>query len=135
MDSHGFPLDYPKPRGTRYLQTWHGQGIKSIGFDAPDLRADFDQPRERWRAAVARWDALVAPSAEFARCFLPSNGYTGKVYRYGTPRCDALVRGEVSRRRPTPAGDPARTARSCCTRPPTATGPRAAAGRSGRTWR
>ncbi|MET8004856.1 bifunctional glycosyltransferase/CDP-glycerol:glycerophosphate glycerophosphotransferase [Nonomuraea glycinis] len=96
VDSHGFPLDYPKPRRTRYLQTWHGQGIKSIGFDAPDLRADFDKPRERWRAAVARWDALVAPSAEFARCFLPSNGYTGKVYRCGTPRCDALLRGEVT---------------------------------------
>jgi CDP-glycerol glycerophosphotransferase len=96
VDSHGFPLDYPKPRGTRYLQTWHGQGIKSIGFDAPDLRADFDEPRAQWRAAVARWDALVSPSAEFSRIFVPSNGYTGKVYRYGTPRCDALVRGETT---------------------------------------
>ncbi|MEQ4715099.1 CDP-glycerol glycerophosphotransferase family protein [Nonomuraea sp. B19D2] len=96
VDSHGFPLDYPKPRGTRYLQTWHGQGIKSIGFDAPDLRTDFDQPRAQWRAAVARWDALVSPSAEFSRLFLPANGYTGKVYRYGTPRCDALVRGEAA---------------------------------------
>ncbi|MFC5833054.1 bifunctional glycosyltransferase/CDP-glycerol:glycerophosphate glycerophosphotransferase [Nonomuraea insulae] len=97
VDSHGFPLDYPKPRGTRYLQTWHGQGIKSIGFDAPDLRGDFDEPRARWRAAVARWDALVSPSAEFSRVFLPSNGYSGKVYRCGTPRCDALVRAEPSR--------------------------------------
>ncbi|MFI7698365.1 CDP-glycerol glycerophosphotransferase family protein [Nonomuraea sp. NPDC049480] len=96
VDSHGFPLDYPKPRGTRYLQTWHGQGIKSIGFDAPDLRSDFDGPRAQWRAAVARWDALVSPSAEFSRIFVPSNGYTGTVYRYGTPRCDALVRGEVT---------------------------------------
>ncbi|NUP67307.1 MAG: glycosyltransferase [Nonomuraea sp.] len=94
VDSHGFPLDYPKPPGTRYLQTWHGQGIKSIGFDAPDLRGDFDRPREQWRAAVARWDALVSPSAEFSRVFLPSNGYDGKVYRCGTPRCDALVRAE-----------------------------------------
>ncbi|MEU8247054.1 CDP-glycerol glycerophosphotransferase family protein [Nonomuraea sp. NPDC048916] len=93
VDSHGFPLDYPKPRRTRYLQTWHGQGIKTIGFDAPDLRADFDQPRARWRAAVARWDALVSPSEEFSRRFPASNGYTGPVYRYGTPRCDALVRG------------------------------------------
>ncbi|MFI7441099.1 CDP-glycerol:glycerophosphate glycerophosphotransferase [Nonomuraea indica] len=93
VDSHGFPLDYPKPRRTRYLQTWHGQGIKSIGFDAPDLRADFDRPRRRWRAAVARWDALVSPSAEFTRHFVRANGYTGPVYRYGTPRCDALVHG------------------------------------------
>ncbi|MFI6596449.1 CDP-glycerol glycerophosphotransferase family protein [Nonomuraea sp. NPDC050536] len=95
VDSHGFPLDYPKPRGTRYLQTWHGQGIKSIGFDAPDLRADFDQPREQWRAAVARWDALVSPSAEFSRVFVPNLGHTGAVIRYGTPRCDALIRGTL----------------------------------------
>ncbi|MER6943506.1 CDP-glycerol glycerophosphotransferase family protein [Nonomuraea sp. NPDC000554] len=93
VDSHGFPLDYPKPPGTRYLQTWHGQGIKSVGFDAPDLRADFDRPREQWRAAVARWDALVAPSEEFTRVFLPSNGYTGRIFRCGTPRCDVLVHG------------------------------------------
>ncbi|MEV0380152.1 CDP-glycerol glycerophosphotransferase family protein [Nonomuraea sp. NPDC050643] len=108
VDSHGFPLDYPKPKGTRYLQTWHGQGIKSIGFDAPDLRGDFDRPRAQWRAAVARWDALVSPSAEFSRVFLPSNGYSGKVYRCGTPRCDALVRaepmGEVRRRLEIPPG-------------------------------
>ncbi|GAA2367332.1 hypothetical protein GCM10010404_22320 [Nonomuraea africana] len=93
VDSHGFPLDYPKPRGTRYLQTWHGQGIKSIGFDAPDLRADFPGPREQWRRAVARWDALISPSAEFSRYFVPALGYTGPVLRYGSPRCDALVHG------------------------------------------
>ncbi|MEV5413828.1 CDP-glycerol glycerophosphotransferase family protein [Thermopolyspora sp. NPDC052614] len=95
VDSHNLPLSFPKPRGTRYLQTWHGQGIKSIGFDAPDLRGDFDVPRRRWRAAVARWDALVAPSAEFERLFVPSNGYTGPVLRYGSPRCDVLVRGDA----------------------------------------
>ncbi|MFE3447595.1 CDP-glycerol glycerophosphotransferase family protein [Nonomuraea sp. NPDC059194] len=93
VDSHGFPLDYPKPHGTRYLQTWHGQGIKSVGFDAPDLRADLPGPREQWRAAVARWDALISPSAAFSRYFVPALGYEGRVLRYGTPRCDALVRG------------------------------------------
>ncbi|MEU8378920.1 CDP-glycerol glycerophosphotransferase family protein [Streptosporangium sp. NPDC048865] len=94
VDSHGMPLAYPKPPGTRYLQTWHGQGIKSVGFDAPDLRADFDGPRATWRAAVDRWDALVSPSAEFERVFVPSNGYRGRLLRHGSPRCDVLVRGD-----------------------------------------
>ncbi|MBG0820766.1 CDP-glycerol glycerophosphotransferase family protein [Planomonospora sp. ID91781] len=94
VDSHGLPLDYPKPPRTRYLQTWHGQGIKSIGFNSPDLRADFPGPRARWRAAVARWDALVAPSAEFERIFVPSNEYGGPVLRFGSPRCDVLVHGD-----------------------------------------
>ncbi|MFI6811571.1 CDP-glycerol glycerophosphotransferase family protein [Nonomuraea sp. NPDC050328] len=95
VDSHGFPLDFPKPPGTRYLQTWHGQGIKSIGFDAPDLRADFARPREQWQEAIRRWDALVSPGAEFERIFVTANRYTGPILRYGTPRCDALVRGEA----------------------------------------
>ncbi|MDF5751391.1 CDP-glycerol glycerophosphotransferase family protein [Spongiactinospora sp. TRM90649] len=94
VDSHGFPLDFPKPRGTRYLQTWHGQGIKTIGYNAPDLRGDFDGPRRQWRSAVARWDALVSPGEEFERTFLPSNGYGGPVLRYGSPRCDVLVNGD-----------------------------------------
>ncbi|GAA4226179.1 CDP-glycerol glycerophosphotransferase [Streptosporangium album] len=94
VDSHGMPLDYPKPARTRYLQTWHGQGIKSVGFNAPDLRADFPGPRAQWRAAVARWDTLVAPSAEFERVFLPSHGYEGPLLRYGSPRCDVLVNGD-----------------------------------------
>ena len=95
VDSHNLAPAFPKPRGTRYLQTWHGQGIKTIGFDAPELRGDFEEPRRRWRAAVARWDALVSPGAEFERLFVPSNGYTGPVLRYGSPRCDVLVRGDA----------------------------------------
>ncbi len=94
VDSHGLPLAYPKPARTRYLQTWHGQGVKTVGFDAPDLRADFAEPRRRWRAAVARWDALVMPSAEFERIFVSSNEYDGPVLRYGSPRCDVLVHGD-----------------------------------------
>ncbi|MCG5217257.1 CDP-glycerol glycerophosphotransferase family protein [Streptosporangium soli] len=94
VDSHGFPLDFPKPRGTRYLQTWHGQGIKTIGYNAPDLRGDFAGPRRQWRSAVARWDALVSPGAEFERNFVPSNDYTGPVLRFGSPRCDVLVNGD-----------------------------------------
>ncbi|SDH50534.1 CDP-glycerol glycerophosphotransferase [Sinosporangium album] len=94
VDSHNLPLDFPKPRGTRYLQTWHGQGIKTVGFDAPDLRSDMDGPRTAWRASVARWDALVSPGAEFERVFLPANGYEGPVLRFGSPRCDVLVRGD-----------------------------------------
>ncbi|MFC7645167.1 CDP-glycerol glycerophosphotransferase family protein [Streptosporangium lutulentum] len=94
VDSHGMPLAYPKPAGTRYLQTWHGQGIKSTGFNSPDLRADFPGPRAQWRAAVERWDALVSPSAEFERTFLPANDYRGLVLRYGSPRCDVLVHGD-----------------------------------------
>ncbi|MDH2423872.1 CDP-glycerol glycerophosphotransferase family protein [Sphaerisporangium sp. TRM90804] len=96
VDSHGFPLDFPKPKGTRYLQTWHGQTLKTVGYDAPALRGDFPGPREQWRDAVARWDALVSAGPEFQRVFVPSNGYTGVVLGFGSPRCDVLVTGDPS---------------------------------------
>ncbi|WP_283138615.1 bifunctional glycosyltransferase/CDP-glycerol:glycerophosphate glycerophosphotransferase [Rhizohabitans arisaemae] len=99
VDSHNLPLRFPKPRRTRYLQTWHGQGIKTIGFDAPDLRSDFAAPRRLWRHGVGRWDALVSPSAEFERTFVPANGYTGRILRYGYPRNDVLVRHAEPRQR------------------------------------
>ncbi|GIH27788.1 hypothetical protein Aph01nite_60980 [Acrocarpospora phusangensis] len=94
VDSHGMPLGFPKPAGTRYLQTWHGQGIKTISQDAPGPRGDVAEPREQWRANVARWDALVSPSAEFERTFVASHEYAGPVLRYGSPRCDVLVKGD-----------------------------------------
>ncbi|GII66441.1 hypothetical protein Skr01_65260 [Sphaerisporangium krabiense] len=94
VDSHGFPAGFPKPKGTRYLQTWHGQALKTVGFDSPALRGDLPGPRERWRASVARWDALVCPGGEFERVFVPSNEYTGTVLRFGSPRCDVLVNGD-----------------------------------------
>ncbi|WP_067174971.1 bifunctional glycosyltransferase/CDP-glycerol:glycerophosphate glycerophosphotransferase [Microtetraspora niveoalba] len=96
VDSHGMPLGFPKPPGTRYLQTWHGQGSKSVGLDSPDMRGDFPGPREQWRANVARWDALVAPSAEFERIFVPANEYAGPLLRFGSPRCDVLVHGDAA---------------------------------------
>ncbi|MEV7967226.1 CDP-glycerol glycerophosphotransferase family protein [Sphaerisporangium sp. NPDC088356] len=94
VDTHGFPLDFPKPKGTRYLQTWHGQTLKTVGFESPDLRGDFPGPREQWRSAVSRWDALVSPGPEFERVFVPSNEYTGTVLGFGSPRCDVLVNGD-----------------------------------------
>ncbi len=92
VDTHGFPVLFTKRPGTRYLQTWHGQAFKHMGFDIPELRlASPDRQREH-RAMVARWDALISPSPEFERTFVRANGYTGELLRTGLPRNDALVR-------------------------------------------
>ncbi|UQI43437.1 bifunctional glycosyltransferase family 2 protein/CDP-glycerol:glycerophosphate glycerophosphotransferase [Streptomyces sp. HU2014] len=92
IDSHGFPTLYGKRPGTRYLQTWHGQALKHMGFDVPELRLAGPERQRRHREAVARWDALIAPSEEFERTFVRANGYTGRLLRTGLPRNDALVR-------------------------------------------
>ncbi|NJQ01760.1 bifunctional glycosyltransferase/CDP-glycerol:glycerophosphate glycerophosphotransferase [Streptomyces zingiberis] len=92
VDSHGIPPGYAKRPETRYLQTWHGQAVKHMGFDTPELRLGGEEPRRRHREAVIRWDLLVAPSEEFERTFVRANGYTGELLRCGLPRNDVLVR-------------------------------------------
>lgn len=92
VDSHGLAPGWPKRSGTRYLQTWHGQPVGSIGFDAPRLRAGSAQAQQRHRQAVARWDLVLAPSAEFERVFPAAHGYRGALLAAGCPRNDVLVR-------------------------------------------
>ncbi|MHA7961640.1 bifunctional glycosyltransferase/CDP-glycerol:glycerophosphate glycerophosphotransferase [Streptomyces sp. L500] len=92
VDSHGFPASYAKRAGTHYLQTWHGQAFKHMGFDIPELRLASPERRRRHHATVARWDALISPSEEFERTFVRANGYAGRLLRTGLPRNDVLVR-------------------------------------------
>ncbi|GGU86335.1 hypothetical protein GCM10010275_22500 [Streptomyces litmocidini] len=92
VDSHNLPYLYPKPKGTRYLQTWHGQTFKAMGFDVPSLRGASEIEKGRFRAAVGRWDALVCPSAEFERTFVPAFEVSADLIRSGYPRNDVLVR-------------------------------------------
>ncbi|MEU5430354.1 CDP-glycerol glycerophosphotransferase family protein [Streptomyces olivoreticuli] len=99
VDSHGFPLLYGKRPGARYLQTWHGQAFKHMGFDVPELRLAGPERRRRHRETVARWDALIAPSEEFEKTFVRANGYTGELLRTGLPRNDPLVRAHEPEQR------------------------------------
>jgi CDP-glycerol glycerophosphotransferase len=82
VDDRGFPPGFPKPRRTRYLQTWDGYPGGESGD--PAVR----------RAAVARWDALVSPGPEFERVFVPAGEFTGAVLGFGSPKCDVLVTGD-----------------------------------------
>lgn len=92
VDSHGLPSVYAKRPETRYLQTWHGQALKHMGFDAPELRYAGPERQRQHRDMVARWDALISPSAEFTRTFVRANGFAGQLLNCGLPRNDVLVR-------------------------------------------
>ncbi|MGW7465457.1 bifunctional glycosyltransferase/CDP-glycerol:glycerophosphate glycerophosphotransferase [Streptomyces xantholiticus] len=92
VDSHGFPSMYAKRTETRYLQTWHGQAIKHMGFDMAELRFAGPQRQQLHRDMVSRWDVLISPSEEFERTFVRANEYTGDLLKCGLPRNDVLVR-------------------------------------------
>jgi CDP-glycerol glycerophosphotransferase len=92
VDTHNLPSMWAKRRANRYLQTWHGQPLKVIGFDSPQLRSGTAASREEFAAQVSRWDMLIAPSNEFSRTFVPAVRYSAKLLRTGTPCNDPLVR-------------------------------------------
>lgn len=92
VDSHGFPSVYAKRPETRYLQTWHGQAIKHMGFDVPELRFGSPERQQQHRDMISRWDVLISPSEEFQRTFVRANDFTGQLLRCGLPRNDVLVR-------------------------------------------
>ncbi|WP_371780805.1 CDP-glycerol glycerophosphotransferase family protein [Streptosporangium subroseum] len=92
VESHNLPYCYEKRRGTRYLQTWHGQTLKTIGLNTPGLRGDQWPERHRWQRSVDRWTTIVAPCEEYERVFRASTGFSGEVLRTGYPRNDVLVR-------------------------------------------
>jgi CDP-glycerol glycerophosphotransferase len=81
-------LDWDKPAGTTYLQTWHGTPLKRIHYDVllvPPGRLDYlDQD-------VARWDVLLSPNAVSTPRLRKAFGYDGPVWETGYPRNDLLV--------------------------------------------
>jgi CDP-glycerol glycerophosphotransferase len=81
-------VEWDKPAGTTYLQTWHGTPLKRIHHDvlfAPEGRLDLlDQD-------VARWDVLLSPNAVSTPRLRQAFRYDGPVWETGYPRNDLLV--------------------------------------------
>ncbi|MDT0278169.1 CDP-glycerol glycerophosphotransferase family protein [Blastococcus goldschmidtiae] len=82
------PLDWEKPPGAVYLQTWHGTMLKRVHNDvlwAPEGRlAYLDQD-------IARWDLLLSPNAITTERLRKAFGFTGPIHETGLPRNDLLL--------------------------------------------
>ena len=96
----GMPGYYRKPRGTSYLQTWHGTPLKRIAHDIQG--SEFAGDRRffhRVRQDVARWDALVSPNTFSTEIFRRAFHYEGRVLETGYPRNDLLSSPAAPERR------------------------------------
>ncbi len=85
-------LEWDKPVGARYLQTWHGTPLKRIHYDAlfaPEGRLD-SLDRD-----VARWDAMLSPNAVSTPRLREAFGFDGPIWETGYPRNDLLVSPEA----------------------------------------
>ncbi|MGN6598136.1 MAG: CDP-glycerol glycerophosphotransferase family protein [Actinomycetes bacterium] len=92
VDNQGWPRWVTKRPEQRYLQTWHGTPLKTMGFDEPTFKRGSGADRARLRRMAERWDWFVAPSRYTEERLTSAFGYTGEVLRVGYPRNDRLVR-------------------------------------------
>jgi CDP-glycerol glycerophosphotransferase len=95
------PGYYRKPRGARYLQTWHGTPLKRIAFDIRGTPAFTSNKRflTYLRRDIGRWDALVSPNNFSTEIFRRAFDYDGEVLETGYPRNDLLLSPTAAERR------------------------------------
>jgi CDP-glycerol glycerophosphotransferase len=89
-------LEWDKPAGLTYLQTWHGTPLKRIHNDvlwAPEGRL------ARLDRDVAKWDLLLSPNAVSTPRLRGAFGYGGEVLESGYPRNDVLSAPDADGRR------------------------------------
>lgn len=91
-------IEWDKPAGATYLQTWHGTPLKRVHYDvlwAPPGRLD------ALDVDIAKWDLLLSPNAVSTPRLRRAFGYDGPVLESGLPRNDLLAgprHGEVRQR-------------------------------------
>lgn len=104
VNNQNFGPRLTRPRGTTYLQTWHGTPLKRMQFDAVSTKGRKKGYLERVAAKTATWSSLVSPSPYATEAFRSAFRYDGPVLEVGYPRNDVLVtsaaeRGDLARRR------------------------------------
>ncbi|WP_152365306.1 CDP-glycerol glycerophosphotransferase family protein [Microlunatus speluncae] len=91
IDNQSLPTYFWQRPGQRYLQTWHGTPLKTMGLDEPNFAKRSAAAKQGTVDRANRWDALVVPNEHFEKTFVPAFGYRGRLLRYGSPRNDVLV--------------------------------------------
>ena len=87
-------VEWRKPEGARYLQTWHGTPLKRVHRDvlwAPPGRLD------RLDLDIARWDVLLSPNPVSTPRLRQAFGFEKEVWETGYPRNDLLLSPEADR--------------------------------------
>ncbi|MET1133234.1 MAG: CDP-glycerol glycerophosphotransferase family protein [Aeromicrobium sp.] len=87
-----------RPRGTHYLQTWHGTPLKRMQNDVPVMHGRADDYHDKAQELVDRWSSLVSPSPYATEAFRSAFGFDGPIIESGYPGND-VFHTEVGRRR------------------------------------
>lgn len=87
------PKWMPRPRGTVYVQTWHGTPLKKLGLDIEKVHMPGTQTtkyRENIIKESENWSYLISPNKYSSEIFRSAFGYNGEIIESGYPRNDIL---------------------------------------------
>lgn len=83
----------PKPKGTTYIQTWHGTPLKKLGLDIDEVRmpgTDTERYKRNFIHEASQWDYLISPNEYSSNVFERAFNYKGNILETGYPRNDFL---------------------------------------------
>ena len=83
------PLWIPKPKGTTYLQTWHGTPLKKLAVDMDEVHmpgTDTENYKKNFTRESAKWDFLISPNEYSSEIFKRAFQFDGEMLETGYPR-------------------------------------------------
>lgn len=88
------PLWIPKPKGTTYVQTWHGTPLKKLAVDMEEVHMSGTNAEKYKRNFVkesSKWDYLISPNTYSTVIFKRAFKFNKKIIESGYPRNDILT--------------------------------------------
>lgn len=88
------PLWLPKPKGTTYVQTWHGTPLKRLALDMDEVHMPGTNTKKYKRNFIkesSKWDYLISPNTYSTNIFKRAFQFDRKVIESGYPRNDILI--------------------------------------------
>ncbi len=92
INNQNFPSYLQKPKGTTYIQTWHGTPLKKMLFDIENIQGRTEGYLERVHGATKNWDYLISPSEYASKAFRSAFRYEGEMLEIGYPRNDLFFK-------------------------------------------
>lgn len=93
VNNSRWPLWLPKPKGTYYIQTWHGTPLKTLGADIEHITMPgmtLENYHKQFTEEARKWDYCVAPNNYSSEIFKRAFEVQGTMINSGYPRNDIL---------------------------------------------
>src|SRR5690625_3847632 len=88
------PLWIPKPRGTTYVQTWHGTPLKKLAADMDEVYmpgTNTERYKRNFLKEANKWDYLVSANEYSTTIFKRAFQFKETIIESGYPRNDILI--------------------------------------------